>query len=79
MRDDGVEYYSYILCYVEDILVVHHNSRTDLDRIGKFMKLKEDYVGNPDIYLGAKLKKVQISNDVWCWSLRPPKYVQEAV
>ena len=24
--DGGVEYYSYILCYVDDILVIHHDS-----------------------------------------------------
>ena len=43
------------------------------------MNLKEGYVGYPDIYLGEKLKKVQMSNDIWCWSLSPFEYVQEAV
>ena len=43
------------------------------------MKLKEASVGDPDIYLGTKFKKVQMSNSVWCWSLSPSKYVQEAV
>ena len=36
-------------------------------------------IGNPAIYLGAKLKRVQMSNDVWCWYLSLSKYVQEAV
>ena len=31
------------------------------------------------MYLGAKLRRVQLDNDVWCWILSPPKYVQEAV
>ena len=43
------------------------------------MKLKPDSIGDPDIYLGAKLKKVELDNDVVCWSLSPFKYVQEAV
>ena len=43
------------------------------------MKLKEGSIGNPDIYLGAKFKQFQMSNNVWCWSLSPSKYVQEAV
>ena len=43
------------------------------------MKLKESSVGDPDIYLDAKLKKVQMDNDVWCWSISPSNYVQEAV
>ena len=43
------------------------------------MKLKECSVGDSDIYLGEKLKKVQMYNDVWCWSLSQSKYVQEPV
>ena len=69
----------YILCYVDDILVFHHNSRPDLYRIDQFMKLKEFSVGEPDIYLGAKFNFFQMSNNVWFWSLSPSKYVQEAV
>ena len=60
-------------------MVIHHDVRPILDRIDKFMNLKEISVGNPDLYLGAKLNKVQMSNDVWCWSISPSKYVQEAV
>ena len=78
-NQDGIDYYSYILCYVDDIVVIHHDVRLILDMIDKFMKLKESSVGNPDIYLGAKLKKVQMDNDVLCWSISPSKYVQEAV
>ena len=76
---DGIDYYSYILCYVDDIMVIHHDARPILHRIDKLMKLKESSVVDPDIYLGAKLKKVQMDNDVWCWSISPSKYVQEAV
>ena len=79
VRDNGVDYSSYILCYFYDILVVRHNFSPALDRIDQFMKLKEGSIGDSDIYLGAKLKKVQISNDVWCWSPSQSKYVQEAV
>ena len=43
------------------------------------MKLKEISVGDPYIYLDDKLKKVQMDNHVWCWSINPSKYVQEAV
>ena len=43
------------------------------------MKLKESSVGDPYIYLGAKLNKVHMDNDVWCWSISPSKYAQEAV
>ena len=78
-NQDGIDYNSCILCYVDDIMVIQHDDRPILDRIDKFMKLKEISVGDPDIYLGAKLKKVQMDNDAWCWSISPSKYFQEAV
>ena len=78
-RPDKSTYYSYILCYVDDILVIHHDPMPILGRIDKFMKLKDKSVGDPDTYLGARLSQVQLENDVWCWALIPSKYVQEAV
>ncbi len=79
VQADGSTYYSYILCYVDDILVVHHDPMPVLQRIDKSMTLKPDSVGDPNLYLGAKLKEVQLDNDVHAWSLSPSKYVQEAV
>ena len=29
--EDGVKYYSYILCYVDDILCIHHNADSVLE------------------------------------------------
>ena len=78
-RGDGFEYYSYILNYVDDIMVIHEKPRPILDKIDKYMKLKPYSVGTPDTYVGAKLKKAQLESDVWCWTMSPSKYVQEAV
>ena len=47
-----------MLCYVDGIMVVHHDARPALDRIDKFMKPNKGSVGDPDIYLVEKLKKV---------------------
>ena len=41
--------------------------------------MKPDSVGTPDIYLDAKLKKAQPESGVWCWTMSPSKYIQEAV
>ena len=77
--DDGFEYYSYILCYVDDILVINHDAMKVIKRIDKYMTIKPSSMGDPDIYLGAKLSKMKMNNNVWCWGLSPSKYVQEAV
>jgi hypothetical protein len=76
---EGFKYYSYILCYVDDVLCVHHNSMGQIRAINKRFPLKAGSVGDPDTYLGAKLRKVTLENGVQPWSMSPRKYVQEAV
>lgn len=78
-KKDGTAYYSFILCYVDIIMVIHENAMPILQMINSFMKLKPDSIGDADIYLGAKLNIVELSNDTWCWSLSPSKYVQEVM
>jgi hypothetical protein len=51
-----------------------------LKQIDKFFPMKAGSIGKPDIYLGAKVSKVQLDNTVTAWALlSPSKYVQEAV
>eukprot|EP00804_Cyclotella_cryptica_P028067 CCRYP_017276-RA/>CCRYP_017276-RA protein AED:0.08 eAED:0.14 QI:0/0/0/1/0.25/0.2/5/0/724 len=75
----GRKYYSYILCYVDDLLVVHHNPKRIMDRINSFLPLKPDSVGPPEMYLGAKLKRKTFEDGTTAWGLSPAKYVQQAV
>ena len=75
---DRDKYYSYILCYVDYVLVLHHDAMTTLMKIDKYFKLKPSSIGDPEIYLGANLKYTLAANGVWCWTLSPSKYVQEA-
>jgi hypothetical protein len=75
----GVRYYSYILCYVDDLLVVHHNPKVIMDKINSFLPLKPDSVGPPEMYLGAKLKKKTFEDGTSAWGLSPSKYVKQAV
>ena len=77
--DDRFKYYAYILCYVDDIMVIHHNTRPILDMIDKYMTLKESSVGDPDLYLGAKLRQMKMPNGIIASGVSPSKYVQEAV
>ena len=39
-------------------MVLHHDAMPMLQQINGFMKLKPDSVGDPDIYLGVKLKRL---------------------
>ncbi len=77
--EDNVCYYAYILCYVDDILCIHHNPMSVMSEINGYLPLKPISVGNPDISLGAKLKQTHLPNGVMVWGLSLSKYVAQAV
>jgi hypothetical protein len=70
-----VRYYAYILCYVDDILCIHHDPMSVMNEINGYLPPKPNSVGDPDIYLSAKLKQTQLPNGVMAWGLSPSKYV----
>jgi hypothetical protein len=76
--EDKFEYYSYILCYVDDIMILHHDADSIMARIGKAFTMKKGSVGDPDLYLGARIKPMVLDNGVVAWSMSASKYVQEA-
>ena len=77
--EDGFEYYSYMLLYVDDALCISHDSMSMLNELDHYFKMKAGSIGDPDIYLGAKLRMTTLPNSVKAWSLSSSKYVQEAV
>ena len=64
---------------MNNILCIHHDAMSVLRRINDYMKLNPSLIGDPDIYLGTKLKQVKLDNGVWAWAMSPSKYVQQAV
>ena len=77
--DDGFKYYAYILLYIDDCLCMHHNVEGALQELDHYFPMKPDSIGNPDIYLGAKLWQVQLNSGVYTWAMSPSKYMQDAV
>ncbi len=77
--DDNTRYYLYILCYIDNILCIDHDAMGVLGKIDKYLSLKPDSVGDPDICLRAKLQQTQLPNGVTAWALSPLKYVNQAV
>ena len=53
VKEDGFEYYEYILCYVDDILAISHKAKDALTAVQAIFKLKDDKIEPPDMYLGA--------------------------
>ena len=51
-----LEYYSYILCYVDDILCIHHDPDDILNKHNRYVPLKP---------MGTRLKHMQQHNGIW--------------
>ena len=77
--EDRFQYYSYVLLSFDDCLCIHHSAEEELDKIDKFFKMKTGSIGDPDIYLGAKVKPMKMNNGVTASSVIPSKYVNEAI
>ena len=72
--EDGIKFYSYLLCYVDDILCIYHSADSMLDWLNKFFPLKPGF-GNPDMFVPEKLHKTRLHNEMWTWAMGPAKYV----
>ena len=77
--EDGFEYYAYVLIYVDDVMVIHHDTESVVRRIDKYFKLKPSLIGNTGIYLGSQLKYMQLENRVWALATIPSRYVKESL
>jgi hypothetical protein len=80
MNANGSTCYEYVLLYTDDALVISENAEDILRReVGKYFELKEESIGTPKIYLGGKVRRVQLENGVYAWSFSSSQYVQAAV
>ena len=55
-KPDGTRYYEMLLVYVDDILVLSHDTKPIIDGIASQFQLKEDSLRAPNQYLGATIK-----------------------
>lgn len=80
VKADGSTYYSYILLYVDNVLVIDEDPEHILRRhLGKYFTLKEESIDEPKLYLGGHVRKVVLENGVEAWSFSPNQYVKSAV
>jgi len=82
-KADGTEYYEYVLCYVDDILVQSVDPATIMKGIETVFTLKEGSVNKPSLYLGADVKEWYIaeSDDPGKprWAMSSDSYVKNAI
>lgn len=80
LKSDGSEYWEYVLLYTDDTLVISENGEKVLrEQIGRYFELKEESIGPPDIYLGGRMRKVQLENGANAWAFGSSQYVKAQV
>ena len=72
----GFNYYAYVLIYVDDVMVIHHNALTLIRIIDMNFNLNTSLVGDPDICLAYKLNKMRLEKRAWAWKNIPAIYVK---
>ena len=78
-RENGSEYYELCLVYVDDILLVSHDPKPTLLRIGASYEIKEGSLGPPETYLGAQVYKHYLPDGRAAWGMASEKYTRNAV
>ena len=79
IKDNGDKYYEYVLCYVDDILCASERPQKIMDYLSEQYTLKNGSVKEPDVYLGADVKKFTVDTDKYAWGISPDTYVKSAV
>ena len=75
---DGTYYYSYILVYVDDILILSEDPKTYMQMLSEQYYIKDNSIGAPHLYLGTQYKLVTSRSGNPAWSSSTDRYVKEA-
>jgi hypothetical protein len=78
-KPNGFKYWEYVLCYVDDVLVVSHEPQSVMDYLNSRYTMKEGSVKEPDEYLGAQVRKHEFSDGRKAWAMSSDLYVKRAV
>jgi len=82
-REDGMDYYEYILVYTDDILILSTKPQVILEHLQSFFRIKDESIGPPTKYLGSDVSKYRFQEDgdggKEYWALGSTQYVKESI
>ena len=78
-KEDGSEYYEFVLLYVDDCLFVSEDPKNTLMKISKYFLMKPSLLGPQKVYLGGKVSQVILPNGVKAYSYSASQYLHEAI
>ena len=78
VKPDRTKYYEYIMCYVDDILSVSHDTKSILQSLQGQFKLKGDKIEPPYMYFYTQLGTMQVNGNKG-WIMSSEKYVKSVI
>lgn len=78
-KSNGDKYYTYICIYVDDILICSEKPKTHMDLLGTAFFLKPESIKEPDVYLGADVRKKSTADAKTIWITGSNSYLKEAL
>ena len=79
INDDGCEYYEYMLLCVDNCLCIYGQPQEAFEEVNRYFPMKAFSIGPANIYLGAKVGKLQLPNGVEAYAIIMSQHVQESV
>ena len=75
----GNEYYTYILVYVDDLLIVDKDPRNYMAMLDIKYTVKPSSIGEPKVYLGNDVGKLVFGGVSYAWNIISDSYVKECL
>ena len=76
----GNKYYSYILVYMDDtLLVIDENPIKYMGMLQDSYTVRENTIKEPDQYMGADINKVYFNNITYAWTMGSNSYIKYAI
>ena len=64
-----------VICYVDNVLVIHKHPKITIEGLKRTFRLKGDKAESPTMYFGANLKIVESYSVSKCWNMYSEEYV----
>jgi hypothetical protein len=78
-KPDGSKIYEYVLCYVDDCIFQGLDPPGFIDYLRTVFTLKDGTVQELETYLGADVRRHELSYGQKAWAISSNTYVQRAV
>ena len=75
----GFKYYSYILVYVDDLLIIDKAPNKYMTMVQESFTVKPSSIETPTSYLGADIGKVSYPDGSYAWTMGSYSYVKRAI